>query len=140
MEVIVPESLDISDRTDSNQSQYPDSASTLSEIAYLYALRPGLASGSQAGACARLFGIEEDVVQEANKVSSFLSRFELDGFLASVGEGDDTGSKEEFEEGERIARRMLLWEMPGEVGRGRSVAECLQEVRGVLGEGQAGEE
>lgn len=133
MEVIIPESLNISDNTASNNSTYRHSASSSNEITYLYALRPGLAQGSQAGACARLFGIEEDIVQEANKVSSFLNKFELEGFLAGAEEGEE-GTKEEFEEGERIARRMLLWEPPKEGEREKSVAETLLEGRRVLGE------
>lgn len=110
-------------------------------ITYLYKLGPGLATGSNAGACALLHGMPAEVVDEAALVTDYLSRYELDMFL--VDQPQDAVQQVDFERGERTARRLLLFErdenpIGGDPKSEEAVREALRVVGAVL-DGEVGE-
>lgn len=128
MRIVVPDTI-----VDSGGSTLYSSSSD--DISYMYQLDPGLARSSQAGACARLFGISPDIVDEANKVSGFLARFELEGFLQ--GEEGNEADSHEYEGSERIAKRLLTWEPEDDaeaVASEKTVDDYIADIRKILGD------
>ncbi|GAA6004146.1 hypothetical protein JCM10207_002453 [Rhodosporidiobolus poonsookiae] len=101
------------------------------ELTYLYRLQPGISVHSHAAACASLFGLPLPVVARAVSVTHLASTFSLDA-LALAPKADSAAAareRREVEEGERVGRALLEWDLDEEVG---SVEEVKERLRAVL--------